>query len=230
MPKPAHPMALARTKWARHKAQSKFRNIGFHFTFDEWYEWWLQHGVDKNLHANTFDKSDTNRLCMCRIGDQGDYEPNNVYCATTVKNCRDTKHHDIKKSYKPIYKWGEELVDITTLRDLIQEHKGVTHFQSHHYKIDDYDSWRHKEARRLTNRLREIHGTLKKRTQYYCNKDGKWYDTMVAVCKAQGVYKDTYKKRLALGHEGYATRVEPTLEDYIKKHTMFPDPIIPQDR
>ena len=43
-----HPLSLAKKKYSRHKAQSKFRKIDFNFTFDEWYNWWLKHGVDKN--------------------------------------------------------------------------------------------------------------------------------------------------------------------------------------
>lgn len=87
MAQKTHPLSLAKKKYARHKAQSKFRSIDFNLTFDEWYNWWLQQGVDKN--QDTFKLQDPNRLCMCRYNDLGPYQLGNIYCANHVDNVKD---------------------------------------------------------------------------------------------------------------------------------------------
>ena len=82
-------LRVARKKYSRHKAQSKYRGIPFLFQFEEWYHWWLQHGVDKN--SETFSKQDKLRLCMCRVNDEGPYSADNVYCDTHVENVRESR-------------------------------------------------------------------------------------------------------------------------------------------
>ena len=68
-----------------HKGGAKKRGIAFEFTPQEWYNWWLSNGVDKNI-PQTFNK-DT--LVMARYNDTGAYHPNNVYCCSNSQNCKD---------------------------------------------------------------------------------------------------------------------------------------------
>lgn len=83
------PLALARLKYARHRAQARFRQVGFEFTFDEWYQWWLDAGVDKNDPAQTFSLQDGDRMCMCRLDSTRPYAVDNVYPATHVQKAQD---------------------------------------------------------------------------------------------------------------------------------------------
>jgi len=78
----------ARRKYSLHKAQAKYRGIPFLLSFEEWYDWWLQNGVDKQLDTS-YKKGDPNRLCMCRFKDQGAYELANIYLATHHQNLLD---------------------------------------------------------------------------------------------------------------------------------------------
>lgn len=66
------------------------RNIDFLLTFDEWYQWWLSNGIDKNGPSQKelgIDRKNT--LCMCRYGDIGPYSLDNIYCATASQNAKD---------------------------------------------------------------------------------------------------------------------------------------------
>lgn len=215
-----HPLKHARTKYSRHKAQSKYRNIPFLFTFEDWYAWWLSNGVDKNV--DTFDKSDRDRLCMCRYNDTGAYEASNVYCATMVQNALD-KPDPVGRPQYPIYRWGDQRVTLDELRKLTDNPTPT----AAHWRHDVYDRARAIESRQLTNRFRETYGSKRTRTEYLW--DGEWYKTLNSVSAAAGMDPGTYKKRLALGQEGYESRLTHKLEDYILAHTRYPDPIIPRD-
>ena len=61
----------------------RIRGIQFLLTFEEWYNWWLQQGVDKNQPQP---KKGPNTLCMCRFGDTGPYSLTNIYCDTVSGN------------------------------------------------------------------------------------------------------------------------------------------------
>jgi hypothetical protein len=67
-------------KYQNHKACAKRRNIVFGLTFDEWYDIWLSSGKweERGRGANAY--------CMCRYGDKGPYNKNNVYIATNADN------------------------------------------------------------------------------------------------------------------------------------------------
>ena len=80
-----HIMKIALKNYRVKKSLSKKRGIPFLLTFDEWYQWWLSHGVDRNIKRE-FNK-DT--LCMCRKGDIGPYSLDNIYCATMAQNTTD---------------------------------------------------------------------------------------------------------------------------------------------
>ena len=99
------PMAPARLKYNRHKNQSKYRGIDFCFSFEQWYDWWLKHGVDKN--TDTFSKQDKNRLCMCRYNDEGAYSIDNVFCDTHVKNAQDSMLVWQKRYYELLAKYNK---------------------------------------------------------------------------------------------------------------------------
>ncbi|CAB5207011.1 hypothetical protein UFOVP180_11 [uncultured Caudovirales phage] len=59
------------TKFNNQRQNAYKRNIGWHFTYEEWENWW---GNDIELRGKGKGK-----LCMARIGDSGDYHPNNVF-------------------------------------------------------------------------------------------------------------------------------------------------------
>jgi hypothetical protein len=69
-----------------HKFNANKRGIKFNLTFDQWYDWWLNHGIDKNLPTANRNKRD--ELCMCRNLDSGPYELGNIYCDTRENNTR----------------------------------------------------------------------------------------------------------------------------------------------
>jgi len=62
------------------------RGISFELTFNEWYDWWLSHGIDKNIHVN-------HNLCMCRPKDQGSYKLDNIYLGTRSENAKEAWTH-----------------------------------------------------------------------------------------------------------------------------------------
>lgn len=68
-----------------HKGCAKRRGIGFHFTYEEWLKVWTDSGklAERGTGAG--------RYCMCRYGDQGDYEAGNVYIATTGDNLQESR-------------------------------------------------------------------------------------------------------------------------------------------
>lgn len=76
--------AIAYYKAQKNSAES--RDISFELTFDEWYNWWLKHGIDKNFSQG---KRTKDTLCMCRYGDVGPYSLDNIYCATASQNSKD---------------------------------------------------------------------------------------------------------------------------------------------
>jgi hypothetical protein len=77
--------SYAKLKFRAHRKSAKYRNIPFLLTFDEWYNWWLSNGVDRNIPR----KHNGNTLCMCRFNDSGPYELSNIYCATLIQNNKD---------------------------------------------------------------------------------------------------------------------------------------------
>lgn len=218
-----HPMALAKLKYARHRAQAKFRKIEFKFTFDEWYNWWLAHGVDKNKTDETFTLQDRSRLCMCRKGDLGAYEASNVYAATHVDNARQAhffekrKHRNLQKRYQ----WGTELINLIELRERV----GHNRFRREHYRKESYDYWRHSETKFLRAEHRRTYGGKRSRT-HYLGADGEWYGNRIHAARTHRCTPETYKKRQQLGTPGYAKRVLHPLDEYIRANSRYPDPII----
>jgi hypothetical protein len=83
---PEHPLKKQRAAYSVQKRTAKQRGIEWKFTFKEWWAWWQ---VD-----NRWENRGRGRGCfvMARIGDQGPYSPDNVYCATAEQNVKDTPY------------------------------------------------------------------------------------------------------------------------------------------
>ena len=92
-------LKYAQRRYYTHHLSAAKRKIPFLITFDEWYNWWLSNGVDKNKSQGPRTK-DT--LCMCRFNDQGPYELSNIYCASLEKNLYDVKKFSPEKLSKKI--------------------------------------------------------------------------------------------------------------------------------
>lgn len=76
-------MALsARQLYQSQKGSANKRSIAFNLTFDQWYNWFLSHGIDKNIP----EKMSKNKMCMCRYNDTGPYELGNIYLDTNSNN------------------------------------------------------------------------------------------------------------------------------------------------
>jgi hypothetical protein len=227
MTKEIHPLSLARKKWARHKAQSKFRNIGFHFSFDEWYDWWLSHGVDRNLNIKWTGKY---RPCMCRKNDLGDYEPNNVYFANHIDNVKDahvTYRAGIKKvksrELKKIYRWGDQLVDSYWLRDV----KGISFWDSYHYFRDSIiDKAKRTEYKKLRVKYISTYGHLSNKTEY--QGLSAWYPTQKQAAASMNMSYDKYRYRVANGIIQFRIN-GPKLRDFVIANSRYLDPYIPVD-
>jgi len=74
----------AKSRYNDQKAAAFKRGIPFLFTFEQWDQWWLLQGIDRNIPQG----KDANCLCMCRYNDQGAYEPSNVYIDTNSNNVK----------------------------------------------------------------------------------------------------------------------------------------------
>ena len=81
------PYSKAKRRYNNQSWTARQRGIDFNFTFEEWYNWWLSNGVDKETAPAEYTHS--NRLEMCRFNDQGPYEDGNVYCGTHKQNMKD---------------------------------------------------------------------------------------------------------------------------------------------
>jgi hypothetical protein len=76
-------LTKAKQRYSAQRCRAKQRNISFNLTFDEWYNWWLSNGVDKDISNGPYSST---TLCMCRFNDTGSYELTNIYCETASKN------------------------------------------------------------------------------------------------------------------------------------------------
>jgi hypothetical protein len=217
----AHPMSLAKLRYARHRAQSKFRGIEFKFTFEEWYQWWLANGIDKNLPSDYPTEHD--RMCMCRLGDQGAYEPSNVYMASAVKNVVDAVSNGRHRSQLvKRYRWGDQLVDYREIKELI---KDVPKAQAFHYYADRYDQYNVKETMKLINRWRVYTRT---HVTVWTTTDGSEFDSRQAAADHMQI---SLQKYVWLQHKGSVQKVRRLialpLKEYILTHSRFPDPYLP---
>jgi hypothetical protein len=205
-----HPLNLAKWKFARHRAQSKFRGIGFYFSFEDWYAWWLSHGVDKNVNTNW---TGPGRPCMCRTGDTGPYELNNVYFGTNSDNARD-RHKNGKVPYfqELKYRWGNQLVSSTFLKQ--QKANRLERFT-----IEAYDQNNRKHSETLYKRY------YKSNTINYWIYNGQRYQTRAQVTQAVPCTRDQIDRLIRNGTVVKCRgRWDISLEDYVKQNSCFPDP------
>lgn len=93
--KTKHPLSLAKTMWRYQKYGSAKRGIDFNLTFEEWYNWFLYQGVDRNIPQQNKGES----WAMCRKNDQGAYQLDNIYLATMKQNSSDA-HLNKRISYR----------------------------------------------------------------------------------------------------------------------------------
>lgn len=80
-----HPDAVAlrgtpEKRYLRHKANAKYRGLGFLLTFDQWWKIWEDSGHWDERGYNE------GQYCMCRTADQGAYEAGNVRIDTIENN------------------------------------------------------------------------------------------------------------------------------------------------
>ena len=78
-------MNLAKRKYTDHKMGARSKGIEFNISFEDWYNWWLSYGVDKNL-PSTYTPGHRNMPCMCRKNDIGPYQLDNIYFDTSSNN------------------------------------------------------------------------------------------------------------------------------------------------
>jgi hypothetical protein len=83
----------AKDSYAGHRWKANKRGIPFLLTFEEWNNWWLSNGIDKNQKQPPMSGA---TLCMCRFGDVGPYSLTNIYCDTISNN---VKHGRKNKTY-----------------------------------------------------------------------------------------------------------------------------------
>jgi hypothetical protein len=203
---------LAKWKYAKHRAQSRFRNIEFNFSFDEWYAWWLNHGVDKNVNIKW---TGPERPCMCRTGDSGPYELNNVYFATNSQNAQDgNKNGKSGGQFQFKYRWGNQRVSLSCLLQYKIPSYYIKWFVPENY--DHYNQLYSETLRRRYYKSQAINYWV-----YHNNK----YQTVQDIaqdlqCTVRQI-KNLITQGLITKQRG---RWDITLADYIKIHSYFPDP------
>ena len=75
---------ISKARYRDQRRSAKERGIPFNLTYEEWYNWYLSQGVDKNIRQG----KDGNCWCMCRYNDSGPYELGNIYLDTNSNNVR----------------------------------------------------------------------------------------------------------------------------------------------
>jgi hypothetical protein len=217
------PLNIAKRKYSRHRAQAKFRNIGFHFTFDEWYQWWLNHGVDKNIEVSY--ANDRQRLCMCRLGDTGGYEPSNVYLASAPENASHS-HANGRANYmsnpRKTYRYGDTLY---SNREMTVNHK-INPKDLRLYHADRYDEMNNHETQRLINRWLKLPNRHQK---FWCTDTGK-FGSRTEAADSLGISIHLYGYYCKTGRYKIVKELAvPSLVEYIKTHSRYPNPVLPLD-
>ena len=75
---------ISKARYRDQRRSAQQRNIPFHLTYEEWYQWYLKQGIDKNIPQG----KDKNCWCMCRFNDSGPYELGNIYLDTNSNNVK----------------------------------------------------------------------------------------------------------------------------------------------
>lgn len=100
----------SRNRWLRtpkgrfyqQKCTAKQRGIEFLLTFEEWWTVWEPHWNERGGQNG-------DKLCMCRHGDSGAYELNNIFIATNRENNKDVNGKS--GLYDSAAKINQELAD-----------------------------------------------------------------------------------------------------------------------
>jgi hypothetical protein len=110
-------MSLAKAKYCSQRGLSRRRGIEFNLSFDQWYQWWLDQGVDKNIKNPN---QSANDLTMGRKGDAGGYTLDNIECVTRSKNSKDAWSNKRYKVFQPI---KTPLGIFDSIKDALAAHK-----------------------------------------------------------------------------------------------------------
>lgn len=79
MGRPKNPLAQARSRWAYNKRRQEGLGRQFLISFEDWYAWWLSHGVDKNLPVKPMSRE---TLVLVRVDETKPYTIDNIQAAT----------------------------------------------------------------------------------------------------------------------------------------------------
>ena len=93
---PKSPLSYAKGRYNTQKAGAKARGIPFLLTFEEWYNWFLSQGVDRNIPQGNGGGS----KAMCRYNDSGPYSLSNIYLGTQSSNIQDFNKRTKRKMIK----------------------------------------------------------------------------------------------------------------------------------
>jgi len=210
-----HPFWRAILKYQRHRALAKFRGIDFNFNYEDWYQWWLNQGIDKNVDVKW---QGGQRPCMCRYDDKGPYEIGNVYMASNTQNVQDAWANGKWKPVKKIYLYNGQPMTIWELRDVIGYKKEPKFFHKDHI-----DAYKQVEFKRLSNKYDRLPKYVKTPRLWEGNKDS-WHTSEQAAYTELGITQGRYQY---LTDQGYVRRkiVQGlTLEEYIRQNSRYPDP------
>lgn len=213
-----HPLAVARKKFSRHRAQAKYRNIQFNFDFDTWYNWWLSNSVDKNVNVKW---SGSFRPCMCRYGDTGAYEPNNVYFATHPQNARDAHLHSAKpRNYVKTYRVGTTLYDRAGIKQYCAE-RGMKKYDYLKFRISHYEKSVYLEYDQLRRRFLY---------EYRPESRRRWWEgptachrTRSAAAADWGISTQKYVTQERKNRAGYRKHRIGNFLKYYRQNTIYPD-------
>jgi len=210
-----HPLAVARKKFSRHRAQAKYRNIPFYFDFDTWYNWWLSNGVDKNIDQKWHGSF---RPCMCRYNDIGPYEPNNVYCATHPDNARDA--HTGRNSTAQNYRVGNTLMTAKQIRKHCELHN-LSSYDVRKFRSINYEKSVHLEYNQLKRRFSVEFGSDTKRRWW----EGKTacHRTRTAAARDWGISTDGYLTQERKKSKGFRCFKIGNFLKYYKQNSIYPD-------
>jgi hypothetical protein len=121
------PLSKAFHRFVTQRCSAVTRGIEFKLSFEEWYDWWLSNGVDKNDYTPIRGGA---MLCMCRHNDSGAYELSNIYCTTMAKNSSDLHKFNpqIKKFRTYVKRVHTPLGDFDSMAE-----SAIAHSVSYHW-------------------------------------------------------------------------------------------------
>lgn len=212
------PQWRAILKYQRHRALCKYRGIPFNFTFEEWNQWWLDNGVDKNQDTKWVGRE---RLCMSRYNDQGAYELGNVYLIEIGESVREHHERGHWKPKRKTYIYNGEPMTIVELR----EHIG-TRMDAKFFHKDHIDKFKQVEFKKLKNKYDRLPKVVKFPKFWEGHKD-KWHTSEKAAYTELGITKGRYQYLTDQGQKRRRQDVGLTLEQYIRANSRYPDPLLP---